>query len=123
MLPITITKYMKFKKNSGRSNFKNVWKRLKPTAVSISYKRFNAKFLRNPTEINTYFENLCDITPTVNPKNKKKYGGVFVLPDNREYCIKFTLDSNRLKIMGRAGDKAGGSVELVIQYLAFLLTV
>lgn len=123
-LPITINKFMKFRHGVERNTFKGAWKQLKTRAVTTGYRNINAKFVRNPVEIKKYFDNnLLDVTPHLNPKHKKKYGGIFVLPDNREYYVKFTMDTSRIKILASSGRDEPGYEEWVAQYLSFLLTV
>lgn len=124
VLPITINKFMKFRQGLTKQGFKDAWKQIKANATTVGYRHFNAKFVRIHAEVNKYFDNcLLDISTLINPKEKKKYGGVFVLPDNNEYYLKITLDSSRMKIHVGARTRPGGNEEWVAQYLSFLLTV
>ena len=124
VLPITINKFMEFRQDIVRHSFKEAWKQMKSGASTIGYGRINAKFLINHTDLNKYFENsLLDLTPQVNPKNKKKYGGVFRLPDNREYYLRVSMDNSRIKFMVGSTHMQGGIEERIAQYLTFLFTV
>jgi len=107
------------------SEYKKQWKTLKQTAIKSKYKHINAKFIRDHTEINKYFNNcLVDVTPMLNPKRKRKYGGVFVLPDKREYYLKITMDTSRVKFVVSSGSHSQQQFcEWAVQYLVFLLTV
>lgn len=123
-LPISLNKFMKFRHGTDRNTFKSAWKQLKARAVTTGYRNINAKFIRNPVEITKYFDNnLLDVTPHLNPKHKKKYAGVFVLPDSREYYLRLTMDASRIKILASSGLDQPGYEEWAVQYLSFLLTV
>lgn len=107
------------------SEYKKQWKTNKQTALKSKYKHINAKFIRDPTEINKYFNNsLVDVTPMQNPKRKRKYGGVFVLPDKIEYYIRIAMDASRVKFAVSSGPHSQQQYcEWAVQYLIFLLTV
>lgn len=124
VLPITLNKFMEVRHDVVKNTFKESWKQVKFGASTIGYGRVNAKFLINHTELNKYFENsLIDLTPPINPKNKKKYGGVFRLPDNREYYVRIAMDNSRIKFMVGSAHMQGGFEERIAQYLTFLFTV
>lgn len=123
VLPVVINKFMHFRHDIEKSQFKQVWKHVKPTAVLTKYRNINAKFLRSHAELNKYFDNsLIDVTPQLNPKQKRKYGVAFLLPDHKEYCLKLSLDSSRIKVYVSSGTDQTHYEEWVAQYLSFLLS-
>ena len=104
--------------------YKRQWKGLKGGSVKSKYKHINAKFIRDHTEVNKYFDNcLVDVTPTLNPKRKRKYGGVFVLPDGSEHYLRIALDTSRIKFAVASHTNGSQSADWVVQYLSYLLTV
>lgn len=122
-LPLCVTKFMKMK-SADPSVYKKTWKKLKTSAVKSRYRHINAKFIRSHTEVNKYFDNaLFDVTPANNPKRKKKYGGVFSLPDKTDYYLRITLDNNRAKIVVSSSASSSQYADWIVQYLSFLLTV
>jgi len=115
---------MKFRQGIAKNIFKDTWKQIKFGVTTTGYRNINSKFVRTHAELNKYFENnLIDISPQINAKNKKKYGGAFMLPDNKEYYLKITLDNSRLKVAVACGIGQGGYEEMIAQFLTFLLTV
>ena len=92
-LPFTLNKYMLWRRYD-RVGHKQNWKRVKPNMLKMNYRNINAKFIKSPSEINRFFDgSLVDVTPTLNPKKKTKYGGSFILPDGNEYLLRIHLDS------------------------------
>jgi len=121
-LPLSVNKYMKMKTVST-GEYKKQWKNLKPGSVKSKYKHINAKFIRDHTEVNKYFDNcLVDVTPTLNPKRKRKYGGVFVLPDGSEHYLRVVLDHSRIKFVVCSA-RGSQYADWAVQYLSYLLTV
>ena len=106
------------------SEHKRRWRGIKQNVMKSKYKHINAKFIRSQAEINKYFDNaLVDVASIANPKKKKKYGGIFALPDKKEYLLKVTLDPSRAKVF--IGTESGSLqyCDWAVQFLSFLLTV
>lgn len=114
---------MAFKFVDGNS-FKQRWKSAKASALKIGYRNFNAKFIKNPADINRFFDGcLVDITPADNPKGKTKLGTVYILPDGQTHVVKFSLDRSRMKIYVGTDNYNKQYAEWAAQHFAFLLTV
>mmetsp|Transcript_33291 Transcript_33291/g.30235 ORF Transcript_33291/g.30235 Transcript_33291/m.30235 type:complete len:167 (+) Transcript_33291:4832-5332(+) len=108
-LPFTLNKYMVWR-SYDITGYKQNWKRAKPNMVKIGYRNINAKFIKSPSDLNRFFDSsLVDVTPTLNPKRKTKYGSSFLLPDGQEYFIRLHLDSQRIKIMAAPTGNANKS--------------